>query len=103
MAKPKPTRLETSLARRHRFWAARINAAVTPREKAAVEWNWLRAEVHKVPPERRAEAWATLRRHLRNALDEIREDEARVAEQAEPYPSSRPDPLPVRAARYLLR
>lgn len=100
----KPTRRDVSVQRRNQFWAQRIAAAETPVEKAAVEWNLLRAEIHKLPRgAAQSEAWQSIRYALKLAFDEIRDRQQTVAE-ANPCPSSRPappTPLAVRAAGFV--
>lgn len=102
MTRPvKTTRKQTSAQKREDWWAQKLAAAKTPREAADIEWNYLRAAVHKVSGERKGDAWTIVRRHLRDANDEIQEAEARAAERARPYPSSRPAPLAKRFSRYV--
>jgi hypothetical protein len=93
---------DAAVERRSAMWAARIAAAETPREKAAVEWDWLRSEIRKFPSRAaRDDSWETIRKALKSALDEIRAGQNRLAVEAGPHPSSRPAHPAARAAGFV--
>lgn len=45
---------------REAFWSAKVSAAVTPADRAAVEWDRTRAAVDDLPRDRQGQAWAAV-------------------------------------------
>lgn len=98
----KAARRQTSEAieRRNAMWATRIAAAETPRQKAAVEWDWLRSEVRKFTSRAAQDnAWNVIRKALNSALDEIHASQEQAVAEAAPCPSSRQRRPATRATR----
>ena len=53
-------RQKASANRSAAFWAARMSAARSPEDRAAVEWDRLRSEVRKLPRACQDAAWSAV-------------------------------------------
>ncbi|WP_431959347.1 hypothetical protein [Actinacidiphila sp. bgisy160] len=62
------TRRQQAAAER---WSARLNAAETPWDRVAVTYDRIRAQVAKLPPEKRDRAAAAVERALQTATAEF--------------------------------
>lgn len=60
--------------RRASYWAARMEAAETPAQRAAVAWDHLRARIAALPADRRPPAWEA----VIGALSRISPDRGRA-------------------------
>jgi hypothetical protein len=59
-----PSRRELRVRRRADYWAARVDAAHTPAERARVAFHWLQARAKTLPDTQRDALWRALTQHL---------------------------------------